>query len=153
MPRFCVAANCTSLSGRDKVALFGFPLDRPNVLHKWVKFVQSKRANFPKATKFSNLCSDHFLPTNFVNMTQFKADFAKRLLLHKSAVPSVHKVGKVTRTASAAETTGGHFVCTIPQPVMTSYAHLFSSLPVLSSASERGNFETKINFFQILSSK
>ena len=46
MPRFCVAANCTNTSARDNVSMFGFPVNNPVVLRKWVKFVQCQRANF-----------------------------------------------------------------------------------------------------------
>ena len=41
MPRFCVAANCTNTSARDNVSMFGFPVNNPVVLRKWMKLVQS----------------------------------------------------------------------------------------------------------------
>ena len=40
MPRFCVATNCTNTSARDNVSMFGFPVNNPVVLRKWVN-VQS----------------------------------------------------------------------------------------------------------------
>lgn len=62
---------------------FRFPLNRPDVLKKWIHATQ--RNNF-KPSEYSYFCSDHFSPSDY----QIQPGSGDKLLLN-NAVPSIFK--------------------------------------------------------------
>ena len=51
IPAYCVAANCNNSQATQNLTTHEFPRNRPAVRRKWVKFVQSKRADFHVASQ------------------------------------------------------------------------------------------------------
>ena len=46
MLAYCIAANCNNSQATQSITMHEFPLSRPAVRRKWVKFVQFKQADF-----------------------------------------------------------------------------------------------------------
>ena len=61
----CVVFGCNSgyLTSKETVSSFQFPLDKPNLLQKWIQFVNRDKWT---PTKYSVICSKHFDP-KFIN--------------------------------------------------------------------------------------
>nr|XP_022907492.1 THAP domain-containing protein 1-like [Onthophagus taurus] len=84
MVNSCSAYGCTNRQSTGSGLQFHrFPLNKPGVLKKWIKEV--RRKNF-KPTKYSFLCSDHFLATDY----QIRPGASKGWL-KEDAFPSVFK--------------------------------------------------------------
>ena len=91
MVNSCCAQWCsnTYLSGQ---SVHEFPKGdkRQNIRKQWVRFVQTKRANFDlKPTSTAILCGAHFADNCFSNLMEYKSGFAKKLNLTKDAVPTI----------------------------------------------------------------
>ncbi|CAM5113507.1 unnamed protein product [Natator depressus] len=90
MPARCVVARCSNTT-QDGVSLFKFPKD-PHVRSLWDRFVRMKRADWRGGHDRSLICSAHFTDECFdiSSVTQKKLEFGKRLLLTKTAVPTLN---------------------------------------------------------------
>uniref|UniRef100_A0A8C3HPC3 THAP domain-containing protein 1 n=1 Tax=Chrysemys picta bellii TaxID=8478 RepID=A0A8C3HPC3_CHRPI len=90
MPARCVVARCSNTT-QDGVSLFKFPRD-PHVRSLWDRFVRMKRADWRGGHDRSLICSAHFTDECFdiSSVTQKKLEFGKRLLLTKTAVPTLN---------------------------------------------------------------
>ena len=53
----CRSGYFSSASAEEKVSFFTFPLEKPDLLSKWIKFVN--RSNWTP-TKYSVICIKHF---------------------------------------------------------------------------------------------
>jgi hypothetical protein len=92
MVRSCVAQNCNS-TALTKHSLLEFPKDAA-ICRQWIKFVQTKRANFTPALGKSRsvLCHDHFSPDCFESSLMYDLGYKSKRSLKKTAVPTIHKV-------------------------------------------------------------
>ncbi|XP_067400657.1 zinc finger protein 850-like [Emydura macquarii macquarii] len=90
MPARCVVARCSNTT-QDGVSLFKFPKD-PHFRSLWDRFVRLKRADWRGGHDRSLICSAHFTDECFdiSSVTQKKLEFGKRLLLTKTAVPTLN---------------------------------------------------------------
>nr|XP_006120691.1 zinc finger protein 282-like isoform X1 [Pelodiscus sinensis] len=90
MPARCVVARCSNTT-QDGVSLFKFPKD-PHFRSLWDRFVQLKRVDWRGGHDRSLICSAHFTDECFdiSSVTQKKLEFGKRLLLTKTAVPTLN---------------------------------------------------------------
>lgn len=88
-----------------------FPIPKtPWLRARWLEFLHFEEGGI---TENSRLCSRHFTPECFQNLTQHEMGFAKVLCLTETAVPSVYTVGAspaakvsaTTLTKSAIENT------------------------------------------------
>ncbi|KAE9523184.1 hypothetical protein AGLY_016417 [Aphis glycines] len=80
----CSSYDCTNRRQKgSSIQFHQFPLNRPNILKKWVHAM--KRKNFTP-TKYSYLCSEHFGPNDY----QIRPGADIKLLL-EYAVPSIFK--------------------------------------------------------------
>ncbi len=55
---------------------------------QWLSFVFEGNSP-PDQPQFFHFCANHFSPDCFINEGQFKAGFAKKLLLKKGSVPTI----------------------------------------------------------------
>ena len=79
MVQSCAAYNCTNrYSKESKCSFHRFPKN-PEICKKWV--LATKRDNFAPS-KFSVICSDHFIPANYINN-------GKKPILKSDAIPTV----------------------------------------------------------------
>ena len=62
------------------------------IRRQWVKFVQTKRANFDGKSQWSVLCEIHFSPECYEDSMMVDMGFKKRKTLKKGAVPTIHVV-------------------------------------------------------------
>ncbi|KAF9422109.1 hypothetical protein HW555_002130 [Spodoptera exigua] len=76
-----------------------FPRD-PNRRKAWEKAVRIK--NF-KATKYSVLCYDHFVPDDYFGQSKYNAYEPQAKLLKKTAVPSIFSFTKTKLESSSAK--------------------------------------------------
>lgn len=68
-----------------------FSVPRPRWLRaRWLEFLHFQEEGL---TVNSRLCSRHFSPESFQNLTQYEMGFAKVLYLKNTAVPSLYTVG------------------------------------------------------------
>ena len=89
MPKRCVIGGCSNVAS-PAVPMHVWPRNE-KLAKKWDKFARIRRADWTKGTPgVSNICFEHFLPTDYDAYGQWKAGFVKRLCLNKDAVPSVH---------------------------------------------------------------
>lgn len=88
MVKSCAAFGCTNRfeSGKN-VHFHRFPLENPELCAKWV--VATRREKFIP-TKYSHICSEHFLPTDYVCTTINVNDPKPRLRMN--SVPSVFNI-------------------------------------------------------------
>ena len=90
MPRRCVAANCSTISG-EGYSLHEFPLDEA-LRVKWVQAVKRYRSNWDGPSSSSVLCSKHFEQDCFVvegmRFCESMGIPAKKRLNH-NAVPTI----------------------------------------------------------------
>ena len=93
MVRYCAAANCSNNSYTKGVSLHGFPNASTDLSRriKWENFIRQKRKNFPHATLFSFICSDHFVREDFTNIMAVEMGFENKRLLNPQSIPSKHK--------------------------------------------------------------
>ena len=91
MPRRCVAANCSN-EPSEHVSLFRFPKD-PNIRREWILQVQRTRADWRGPTDNSVVCSEHFTPDCFSQLTKLKEGLGfkvqHRRVLNTSAIPTL----------------------------------------------------------------
>uniref|UniRef100_A0A182Y5S6 Uncharacterized protein n=1 Tax=Anopheles stephensi TaxID=30069 RepID=A0A182Y5S6_ANOST len=81
MPASCVIPDCDlKYTHNDDVSFHKFPLRSPELLKQWIQFTGRDENWHP--TKWSALCSRHFLPSDFKGC-------ASRKILLATAVPSV----------------------------------------------------------------
>lgn len=79
MPRYCAAYGCDNSSVKNSnVSFLSFPSDK-GICHQWI--LATKRKNFNPG-KYSYICSEHFLPTDFIEYSSVKK-------LYPNAVPTV----------------------------------------------------------------
>jgi hypothetical protein len=92
MVRKCVCQNCSN-SYKDGHSVYEFPKD-PAIRRQWVKFVQTKRANFDTPSEKSKavVCDAHFLPECFESPLMLELGFKKRKKLVTGSVPTIHAV-------------------------------------------------------------
>ncbi|KAG5679832.1 hypothetical protein PVAND_009370 [Polypedilum vanderplanki] len=88
MPSFCVIDSCKRVKQfGDTVSFHKFPFQTKEIFDKWIEFVNrtSKDKTKPKKiTKFSSICSQHFIESDFSgNGTN------TRKFLRKYAIPSI----------------------------------------------------------------
>ena len=72
MPAYCVAANCNNSQMIPGITMHELPRNRPAVRHKWIKFIQFKRADFLAAPHHAYLCRDHFSECDFANTMEYR---------------------------------------------------------------------------------
>ena len=75
MPAYCVAANCNNSQTTPGITMHKPPRNRPAVRRKWIKFIQSKRADFLAAPHHAHLCSKHFSECDFANPMEYRMGF------------------------------------------------------------------------------
>ncbi|XP_037040079.1 zinc finger protein 184-like [Bradysia coprophila] len=64
MPSFCVVSNCEyKYASAANISFHKFPLNSPELLKKWIEFTDRGPDWFP--SKWSSICSRHFLPSDF----------------------------------------------------------------------------------------
>ena len=81
MVKSCAAYGCTNRFSKDNTISFHkFPLSNPELCKRWV--IATKRKNF-LPTKYSFICSEHFLSTDYANSDCHKPH------LKEEAVPSI----------------------------------------------------------------
>ena len=109
MPYKCSVAGCISISSTAncnvQVSLHSFPLNDPNTLQHWIRFVN--KDNFTP-TKYSKICSLHFLDADFVNISEDsnkRRSKEERCLtkryMRPGAVPTLTKI-KTERSVSTS---------------------------------------------------
>ena len=57
---------------------------------QWLSFVFEGNIPHDQRQCCGNVCVNHFSPDCFINEDQYKAGFAKKLLLKKESVPTIH---------------------------------------------------------------
>ena len=80
MPRYCAVYGCSnnSSTSSNNISYHTFPTDN-EIRQQWI--VATKRKNFSPG-KFSFLCSDHFISSDFVEFSSVKK-------LYPNAIPSL----------------------------------------------------------------
>ena len=71
------------------VSLDQFPADE-SVQRQWIAFVQTKREPYSWTPGLGHICSDHFSADSYKGFSAKIAGFSSKLVLKKSAVPSIH---------------------------------------------------------------
>uniref|UniRef100_A0A182J2G7 Uncharacterized protein n=1 Tax=Anopheles atroparvus TaxID=41427 RepID=A0A182J2G7_ANOAO len=105
MPASCVIPDCNlKYTHSEDVSFHKFPLKYPDLLKQWIEFTGRDEIWFP--TKWSAICSRHFVPSDF-------KDCAFRKMLLPTAVPSIRKV----------EEKGS---CLVDQPLAAACAPVFT---------------------------
>ncbi|KAM9321784.1 uncharacterized protein KZ484_021857 [Pholidichthys leucotaenia] len=85
----CVVYGCDSVPEEHVVSVFEFPV--PGKFRKaWVKFVQKTRKHWNDVGRTPYMCSRHFVDSDFKNKMQCEMKFAKRLLIKKTAIPTIY---------------------------------------------------------------
>ena len=72
----------------DGVSLHQFPADE-NVRRQWIAFVRSKREPSSWTPGSGHICSAHFTDDNYEGLGAKLAGFSSKLVLKKTAVPSI----------------------------------------------------------------
>ncbi len=91
--------GCSAVAKDREVSLHRFPKEK-GARQAWVRFVRRTRV-WEGPTDSSTVCSQHFTPADFSNLTQFTMGFSKGLKLQPAAVPSVPP--NVTSATAAAQ--------------------------------------------------
>ena len=89
--RTCSVAGCKTKGNSKGKSLFSFPKDA-KTNKKWVRFVDNttegtRRWKKWEQNKNSDVCSDHFISSDFFNKEEFDNSKATRLKLIPNAVP------------------------------------------------------------------
>ena len=71
-PAYCVAVNCNNSQMTPGITMHKLPCNRSTVRHKWIKFIQFKRADFLAAPHHAHLCSEHFSECDFANPMEYR---------------------------------------------------------------------------------
>ena len=86
---FCNKTNA------ENVSMHQFP-DDPDLKQKWIRFVYHKRDkddwSLDSMPGTGHICSDHFTTADYTNFMAKTAGFVTKLLLCKTAVPSVQAI-------------------------------------------------------------
>ncbi|XP_045468058.1 THAP domain-containing protein 3-like isoform X3 [Harmonia axyridis] len=77
----CVAIGCKNEQDYRRLSFHGFPFKRPHIFKLWIEAVG--RGNWTP-TKYSKLCSEHFLPTDYIDNSG-----GRSRTLEPDAVPSI----------------------------------------------------------------
>ena len=99
MVQRCVIFGCGNQSTTG-VALHEFPSSKAE-REQWRRFVCRTRSQWDGPTKYSVVCSRHFLETQFDNLMAYQMGMAKKLRLKKTAVPTVYPDGTCRTQASS----------------------------------------------------
>ena len=83
----CVVMFCNKTNA-DGVSLHQFPADE-NVRRQWIAFVRSKREPSSWTPGSGHICSAHFTDDNYEGLGAKLAGFSSKLVLKKTAVPSI----------------------------------------------------------------
>ena len=86
--KLCVVMFCNKTNA-DGVSLHQFPADE-SVRRKWIAFVRTKREPNSWTPGSAYICSDHFSAGSYEGFGAKIAGFSSKLVLKKSAVPSIH---------------------------------------------------------------
>lgn len=70
----------------EPASLHSLPKD-PNIRNEWLKFLLTDIPDRYSPTL--TICSAHFSPDSFVNLSQFNAGYARKLLLNEGRVPTI----------------------------------------------------------------
>ena len=82
---FCNKTNA------DGVSLHQFPADE-NVRRQWIAFVRSKREPSSWTPGSDHICSAYFTDDNYERFGAKLAGFSSKLVLKKTAVPSIQSI-------------------------------------------------------------
>ncbi|XP_017490974.1 PREDICTED: uncharacterized protein LOC108379161 [Rhagoletis zephyria] len=129
----CFVIGCNNSYERDKsVRLFSLPRD-VSLREKWVNFCGQNVGQHAK------ICSDHFLPEDFVNLLKVQMGLVKHLILKKGAVPSLRKgsFNKLNLLVEAAKT----IEATEEQRNVVA----LERVPLVEVAVDNGNRSNKLN--------
>ena len=83
----CVVMFCNKTNA-DGVSLHQFPADE-SVRRQWIAFVRTKREPNSWTPGSGHICSDHFSADDYEGFGAKVAGFSSKLVLKKSAVPSI----------------------------------------------------------------
>ena len=83
----CVVMFCNKTNA-DGVSLHQFPADE-SVRRQWIAFVRTKREPYSWTPGSGHICSDHFSADSYEGFGAKIAGFSSKLVLKKSAVPSI----------------------------------------------------------------
>lgn len=72
-----------------------------NLRRKWVKFVQTKRADFTQPSDHSVICSDHFTPESYAKSYMKEMRMKQRQTLVPGAVPTLQSQPKTGGAGSS----------------------------------------------------
>ena len=100
--RVCVVEECGNVALDGVRSLHAFPTNE-SVRLAWKAFVRRTRSPWDD-TLASKICSDHFLPESFANLTIWKMGHCQRLELLPNAVPTIFANGILTNEGDGRQT-------------------------------------------------
>ena len=102
--RICAVGGCrnTALT-RNGISMHAFPLKDPKRLKLWSKFIRLRKPKWPGPTKYSCVCSAHFLNSDFKSDLKYRLGYCKHNILNKDATPTIQST--VQTVSSETKTT------------------------------------------------
>ena len=106
MVNTCVVQGCVVGTVKDQnVTLHEFPKERAR-RQLWRRFVQTTR-NHWEPTRYSHVCSQHFVSRDFVNDVEYQMGYATKRVISKTAVPTIF-ASKVSDSQRSVSGLGGN---------------------------------------------